>query len=152
MKDQVAVVTGGAQGIGLAVARRLVEHGVKVASWDIDPGNADAMSGLGGDTLAIACDITDLASVEAAYARSCDTLGTPSILVNSAGIAGPNAPLESYGVDDWHRVDEGAGIWPHPECGIHCRQGRQSECRRLFSVESRGHRADEIARQGACGP
>ena len=104
MKDQVAVVTGGAQGIGLAVVRRLVEHGVKVASWDIDPGNADAMSGLGGDTLAIACDITDLASVEAAYARSCDTLGTPSILVNSAGIAGPNAPLESYGVDDWHRV------------------------------------------------
>ena len=104
MKDQVAVVTGGAQGIGLAVARRLVEHGVKVASWDIDPGNSDAMSGLGGDTLAIACDITDLASVEAAYARSCDTLGTPSILVNSAGIAGPNAPLESYGVDDWHRV------------------------------------------------
>ena len=47
------------------------------------------MSGLGEGTLAIECDITDLDSVEAAYARTCDLLGTPSILVNSAGIAGP---------------------------------------------------------------
>ena len=104
MKDQIAVVTGGAQGIGLAVARLLAEQGARVASWDIDPGNAAAMSGLGEGTLAIECDITDLASVEAAYARTCDLLGTPSILVNSAGIAGPNAPLESYGIEDWHRV------------------------------------------------
>ncbi|MEC8120522.1 MAG: SDR family NAD(P)-dependent oxidoreductase [Pseudomonadota bacterium] len=88
MKDQIAVVTGGAQGIGLAVARLLAEQGARVASWDIDPGNAAAMSGLGEGTLAIECDITDLASVEAAYARTCDLLGTPSILVNSAGIAG----------------------------------------------------------------
>ena len=89
MKDQIAVVTGGAQGIGLAVAHLLAEQGARVASWDIDPGNAAAMSGLGEGTLAIECDITDLASVEAAYARTCDLLGTPSILVNSAGIAGP---------------------------------------------------------------
>ena len=94
MKDQIAVVTGGAQGIGLAVAHLLAEQGARVASWDIDPGNGAAMSGLGEGTLAIECDITDLASVEAAYARTCDLLGTPSILVNSAGIAGPNAPLE----------------------------------------------------------
>ena len=40
MKDQIAVVTGGAQGIGLAVARLLAEQGARVASWDIDPGNA----------------------------------------------------------------------------------------------------------------
>ena len=104
MKDQIAVVTGGAQGIGLAVAHLLAEQGARVASWDIDPGNAAVMSGLGEGTLAIECDITDLASVEAAYARTCDLLGTPSILVNSAGIAGPNAPLESYGIEDWHRV------------------------------------------------
>ena len=62
------------------------------------------MSGLGEGTLAIECDITELASVEAAYDRTCDLLGTPSILINSAGIAGPNEPLESYGIEDWHRV------------------------------------------------
>ena len=89
MKDQIAVVTGDAQGIGLAVARLLAEQGARAANWDIDPGNAAAMSGLGEGTLAIECDITDLDSVEAAYARTCDLLGTPSIPVNSAGIAGP---------------------------------------------------------------
>ena len=104
MQDQIAVVTGGAQGIGLAVARLLAEQGARVASWDIDPGNGAAMLGLGEGTLAIECDITDLASVEAAYDRTCDLLGTPSILINSAGIAGPNESLESYGIEDWHRV------------------------------------------------
>ena len=104
MKDQIAVVTGGSQGIGLGVARLLAEQCARVASWDIDPGNGAAMSGLSDGTLAIECDITDLASVEAAYARTCDLLGTPSILVNSAGIAGPNAPMDSYGIGDWHRV------------------------------------------------
>ena len=104
MKDQIAVVTGGAQGIGLAVAHLLAEQGARVARWDIDPGKGAAMSGLGEGTLAIECDITHLASVEAAYDRTCDFLGTPSILINSAGIAGPNEPLESYGIEDWHRV------------------------------------------------
>ena len=63
MKGQIAVVTGGAQGIGLAVVRLLAEQGARVASWDIYPGNGAAMSGLGEGTLAIECDITDLVSV-----------------------------------------------------------------------------------------
>lgn len=104
MDGQVAVVTGGAQGIGFAVARALQEQGARVVSWDIDPGNADAMASLGADALAVDCDITDLAAVEAAYAKTCGSLGVPAILVNSAGIAGPNAPLDSYPVEDWHRV------------------------------------------------
>lgn len=101
---QIAVVTGGAQGIGFAVARLLAERGARVASWDIDPGNEDAVASLGANALAVHCDITDLAAVEAAFARTCDGLGTPSILVNSAGISGPNAPLDSYAIEDWHRV------------------------------------------------
>ena len=87
-------------GFGLEVARLLSEQGARVASWDIDSGNAAAMSGLSEGALAIECDITDLASVEAAYARTGDLLRTPLFMVNSAGIAGLNAPLESYGVED----------------------------------------------------
>lgn len=106
MQDQVAVVTGGAQGIGLAVATLLASRGVNIASWDIDPENASAMSGLAGQGKgeAFDCNITDLASVEAAYAATCDRMGVPTILVNSAGIAGPNAPVETYDVDAWHQV------------------------------------------------
>ena len=104
MKDQIVILTGGAQGIGLVVARLLAEQGARVASWDVDPGNMAAMSGLGEVTLSIECDITYLASVEAAYARNFDLFGTPSFMVNSADIAGPNALLESYGVENWHRV------------------------------------------------
>lgn len=102
MENQVAVITGGAQGIGFAVAKILAERGVKVVSWDIDPSNAAAMQELNG--LAVECNITDLSSVEAAYATTCKAAGVPSILVNSAGIAGPNEPLDTYDVDAWHRV------------------------------------------------
>lgn len=106
MKGQIAVVTGAAQGIGLAVSTLLATRGVKVAGWDIDPGLDEAMAGLKapGSGAGFACDITDLTSVEAAHAATCKQLGTPSILVNSAGIAGPNAPLESYDIDAWHKV------------------------------------------------
>ena len=103
MNDQIAVVTGGAQGIGLAVARLLAEQGARVAAGTSIPAMRPPCRGL-VRALAIECDITHLASVEAAYDRTCDFLGTPSILINSAGIAGPNEPLESYGIEDWHRV------------------------------------------------
>lgn len=102
MTGQIAVVTGAAQGIGLAVAQALTAKGVKVVSWDIDAGNSAAMDELGGT--AVRCDITDLASVEAAYVQTCDAVGVPLIAVNCAGIAGPNAPVETYDVAAWHRV------------------------------------------------
>ena len=104
MKNQVAVVTGGAQGIGLAVARALAEKGAKVASWDIDRANADAMASLGNGSIAVRCDITAPAAVETAYAKTRDTLGVPSILVNSAGIAGPNMSVANYNLEAWHQV------------------------------------------------
>lgn len=104
MENQVAVVTGGAQGIGLAAARLLIEKGAKVVSWDIDQRNEEAMATLGGNALAVDCDITDLSSVEAAYNRTCEVAGCPSILINSAGIAGPNEPLESYDPEVWRKI------------------------------------------------
>ncbi|QIE42278.1 SDR family NAD(P)-dependent oxidoreductase [Meridianimarinicoccus aquatilis] len=103
-QGQTAVVTGGAQGIGFAVAELLAAKGVTVASWDVDRHNATAMETLGG--LAVTCDITDLASVQAAYDATCDKVGTPTILVNSAGIAGPNAPVADYDVAAWLKVIE----------------------------------------------
>ncbi len=102
MKDQVAVVTGGAQGIGHAVCTALAARGVRVVSWDVDATNAEAMTTIGGT--AISCDITDLASVTSAYEATVAQVGTPVILVNSAGIAGPNATVEEYDVAAWHQV------------------------------------------------
>ena len=104
MENQIAVVTGGAQGIGLAVARLLIQKGVLVASWDIDPGNKDAMADLGSNAMAVDCKINDLATVEAAYARTCEAFGVPSILINSAGISGPNAQLDAYDPEAWKQV------------------------------------------------
>lgn len=106
MKNQIAVVTGAAQGIGLAVASLLARRGVRVAGWDIDGELTAAMAGLDDHCKGVGfkCDITDYTSVKAAYADTCDRMGTPTILVNSAGIAGPNAPVEAYDLEAWHRV------------------------------------------------
>ena len=101
LKDQTAVVTGGAKGIGLAVAARLISSGAKVAVWDIDPDTAAAES-LGAQ--AFACNITDPASIESARAATEDSLGAISILVNSAGIAGAVSPVEDMDPDLWTQV------------------------------------------------
>jgi len=102
MKDQVAVVTGGAQGIGLAVVARLRAEGVRVASWDANPERNQAAAADG--VVPVTCDVADYASVEAALAQTIEALGAPQILVNSAGIAGPNLPVADYGLEDWARI------------------------------------------------
>jgi len=104
---QVAVVTGGAQGIGLAVVERLLAGGAAVAIWDRDPqALRDAAAALAGQgrVHAVTADITDLASVQAAHADTAAALGPVSILVNSAGIAGANAPLADYPQEEWQQV------------------------------------------------
>lgn len=104
MENQIAVVTGGAQGIGLAVVEQLIEKGVRVASWDFDATNTSTMSKFGDSAIAISCDITDRSSVDAAYQETCNSFGIPHILVNSAGIAGPNSTLDEYDIDEWNKV------------------------------------------------
>lgn len=104
MNDQIAVVTGGAQGIGLAVVKQLIENGAKVASWDLDSGNTEAMSQFKDQAIAIDCNITDPNSVQTAYQTTSEKLGTPTILVNSAGVAGPNATVEEYDYEAWKTV------------------------------------------------
>lgn len=101
LDGHVAVVTGGAQGIGHAIAKRCVASGAKVAIWDINKTTRDdALDGV----LHIQTDIASEDSVAAALEETRRTLGTVSILVNSAGIAGPNHTLETYPPTDWHQV------------------------------------------------
>ncbi len=103
MKDQVAIITGGAQGIGFAVAERLTSMGAKVALWDMDTTLAEESAGkLGG--VAVTVDITNLSQVEAAVTETEDSLGGIAIAVNSAGIAGPAMPTIDYAEDNWKRV------------------------------------------------
>ncbi len=107
LSGRTAVVTGGAQGIGFAVARRLVTSGARVILWDLREDLMDkAVKALGEGTSARRVDITDYPGVESAVAAATETHGGIDILVNSAGIAGPNAPLDEYPLDAWQRVIE----------------------------------------------
>ncbi|HRA94009.1 MAG TPA: SDR family NAD(P)-dependent oxidoreductase, partial [Aestuariivirga sp.] len=85
-----AVVTGGASGIGEAVAKRLAAEGGNVAVWDLNGG--------------IKVDISDFASVEKAVKETVKQIGGIDILVNSAGITGPTVPLAEFPIDGWQQV------------------------------------------------
>jgi 3-oxoacyl-[acyl-carrier protein] reductase len=105
LQNRCAVVTGGAQGIGKSVAERLVYSGARVALWDNDIEKAEETASLlGKNVIAVQVDITDWTAVQHAYSQTCDSLEKVDILVNSGGIAGPNATLMDYPVDDWRRV------------------------------------------------
>ena len=99
----IAIVTGGAQGIGLAAAKRLAEKGARLAIWDMDT-TALAAAASELDAVPVQVDVSDWASVQAGLAQTQEALGAPSILVNSAGIAGPNALVEEYPLEDWHLI------------------------------------------------
>ena len=103
--DRTAIVTGGAQGIGLAVARRLAAGGARLALWDMDAALAqESAASLSPDAVAMAADVADWGSVESALARTLDAFGRVDVLVNSAGIAGLNAPLADYPVAEFQRI------------------------------------------------
>jgi NAD(P)-dependent dehydrogenase (short-subunit alcohol dehydrogenase family) len=85
LKDQAAIVTGGASGLGAATARRLASQGAKVAVCDINAGLAEAIATeIGG--VAVACDVADAASAEAAITAAAKAHGAARVLVNCAGI------------------------------------------------------------------
>ena len=98
---QVAVVTGGASGIGLATAQRLAAEGARVSIWDLDEAAArDARCA--AHTMRL--DQADCASVRAAAEATVNALGRIDILVVSAGITGPNETVENYPDEAWRRV------------------------------------------------
>ena len=104
-KNRAAIVTGGAQGIGLAIAKRLVASGAKIRIWDRDEKLlTGSVASLGASASGEAVDVTDRAAVERATMSALNALGRIDVLVNNAGIAGPTVPVVDYPVEDWQRV------------------------------------------------
>jgi 2-dehydro-3-deoxy-L-rhamnonate dehydrogenase (NAD+) len=105
MKNRIAVVTGGAQGIGRATTERFTASGAKVAIWDLDAAMGEkAAKAVGHGTIALGVDVTDLASVEKARDATLKAFGRIDILVNNAGIAGANASTWDTTTDEWRKV------------------------------------------------
>ncbi|MFE4694391.1 SDR family NAD(P)-dependent oxidoreductase [Streptomyces sp. NPDC056749] len=105
---KVALVTGGASGIGLALSRRLAASGATVVVADYNEESARKaaaeLEATGARAAAVALDVTDPASVEAGVRFAVDTFGGLHLAVNNAGIGGPSLPTGEYGIEDWNRV------------------------------------------------
>jgi 3-oxoacyl-[acyl-carrier protein] reductase len=99
-----AIVTGGASGLGKAVAARIVAEGGQVMLWDVDPVALQSAREEVGTAHARTLDVSDHAAVANAAAAARDSLGRIDILVNSAGITGATAAVDEYPIDSWLKV------------------------------------------------
>lgn len=109
MQGQVAIVTGGAQGIGRVISQRLLEQGYRLALWDLDE---EALKEIEtefsklGHLLTLACDLGDPKSIEKAFDKTIDAFGRVDVLVNNAAVF-ESKPLDEWQFEDWSR---GIGI------------------------------------------
>ena len=102
-----AIITGGARGIGLAIAERFLASGASVTLWDRDPAALDAAAkrlAAGARVHIVPADVADEASVAAATNATIGAMGGIDILVNNAGITGPNTTTWEYPVAEWKKV------------------------------------------------
>ena len=102
LRGRVAAVTGGARGIGYAIAKRFLQSGAKVALWD-RAGAAQSASRLQG-AVGVEMDVTQEKSIAGALADTERRLGPIDILEAGAGITGPTAAVADYSLDDWQKV------------------------------------------------
>jgi 2-dehydro-3-deoxy-L-rhamnonate dehydrogenase (NAD+) len=101
---RAAVITGGASGLGKAVAHRIVQEGGAVSLWDV---NRAALAAAFADVAAThiaEVDVSDQSVVARAAKEAYEVLGHIDILINSAGITGATAPVQDFPIDSWHRT------------------------------------------------
>ena len=166
LQNQCAVVTGGAQGIGLAIAERFLASGAAVCLWDRDEPlvreTANSLASKGRVETAV-MNVTDLISVRDAVRQTKESLGRIDILVCNAGIAGPTVKLWEYPPEKWQQVIDIdlTGVFNclkvvsplmieqkgRQRC-IRRRKGRQSQRGSLQCCKGRGNRLDKIAWEG----
>jgi 3-oxoacyl-[acyl-carrier protein] reductase len=105
LEGKRAVVTGAGAGLGLAIAERLAASGARVALWDRDAANLDRVAAtLGSAAQAVTVDVSSESAIASGLAQTLAQLGGIDVLVNNAGISGPNMPTWEYPVEDWRRV------------------------------------------------
>lgn len=106
LDGRVAVVTGGAKGLGEAIVRRFAASGARVVVWDFDSAALDAAVARHAGITGIAVDVASIKGVVEATRRTIDAHGGIDILVNNAGISGPNHNGWEYPLEEWRRVVE----------------------------------------------
>lgn len=108
MNDRVAIVTGGAKGIGRATCRLLASEGARVAVTDVDEGEGrgvvDEIRDAGGTAGWWELDVSDEETVRKVFADVHDELGGLDVLVNNAGISGTDAPTHELSLEEWEKV------------------------------------------------
>ena len=108
LKDRVAIITGGAQGFGLAISKRIIQSEGKVVIWDIDESAIEsALNEISSENLSFKkVDVTNFVEIEKALLETENELGKIDIFVNNAGISGMNAKVWDYPLDEWKKVIE----------------------------------------------
>jgi len=107
LNKQTAVITGGAQGIGLAIAERFLDSGASICLWDRDEflvNETKIRLEKKGRVEAIVADVSDIESVKKASEQTKSAFGSIEILICNAGISGPNMKLWEYPPDEWQKV------------------------------------------------
>ena len=103
LKNKVAVVTGGAQGFGLAIVEKFLASDAKVIIWDKDKEMMSSLN-LGDNVHTVEVDVTNFDSVNKATEQSLQISNSIDILVNNAGIAGPSFKTWEYPIEEWQKV------------------------------------------------
>ncbi len=106
LKDRVAVVTGGAQGFGLAITERFIDSGAKVVIWDIDENEAKkALDKVNSKNLTYQIvDVSNIETIKNKLSEIDNIHGKIDIFINNAGVAGKNTTVAEYPVDEWNKV------------------------------------------------